>query len=416
MALKSQNFQVYKHQKTFILDNGKFPALVAGYGSGKTFAFCLKALAELGRNPSKTILLAEPTFPMIRDVLQPTLEELLDKVGFSYRYKAGAMSYDVRWRNGGGKIIMRSAENWRRWAGLNLAGFGIDEAGSLKDDGAWKMGISRLRDGYHLTGWTTTTPEGFNWHYHYWKDKPKEGYNIVHAKSTDNKHLPKEFIDSLYENYDEKLILAYLEGQYVNLQHGQTYYMFKREKNVKEEIKYNPRLPIKVAIDFNIDPLCAILFQQYEHGDKVRVFDEFKLRHTGGEDLMTQRMANAIKSKYKDCKVFYCYPDPAGKAQSTKSQFSDHDILRKAGFQLKVKNKAPSIIDSVNAVNNSMKVVGIHPRCKGLIKDLEQVCNKDSTREIDKSNKELTHFSDAFRYAMDFELPVRKPITKTFIS
>ena len=69
MALTSQKFRVYKHQNAFIRTKDKFPALVAGYGSGKTYAFCLKALAELGRNPGKICLLAEPVYPMVRDVL-----------------------------------------------------------------------------------------------------------------------------------------------------------------------------------------------------------------------------------------------------------------------------------------------------------------------------------------------------------
>ena len=204
---------------------------MAGYGSGKTFAFCLKALAELGRNPGKTILLAEPVYPMVRDVLQPTLEEILREVGFDYTYKASEMKYIVRWKGGYGTLILRSAENYRRWAGLNLAGFGIDEASLLKDDRAWKMGLSRLRDGYHLTGWTTTTPEGMNWVWNEWANEVKEGYELIQARSTDNKHLPQEFIDSLYQNYDEKLIEAYLHGKFVNLQHGQTYYAFDRLKN-----------------------------------------------------------------------------------------------------------------------------------------------------------------------------------------
>jgi|5_EtaG_2_1085323.scaffolds.fasta_scaffold02339_3 hypothetical protein len=416
MDLKSQSFNVYPHQNSFVSTKDKFPALVAGYGAGKTYSFCLKALAELGRNPTKTILLAEPTYTMIRDVLQPTLEEIMETIGFRYSYSAGAMTYIVRWKSGYGKIIMRSAENWRRWAGLNLAGFGIDEAGSLKDDGAWRMGISRLRDGHHLTGWTTTTPEGFNWHYTYWKERPRNGYRLIHAKSTDNKHLPQEFIDSLYDNYDEKLILAYLEGQYVNLQHGQTYYMFDRDNNLDDKIQYNPNLPIRVAIDFNIDPLCAVLFQLYDEKPKVRVFDEFKLHYAGGQDLMTQRMASAIKEKYKNKRDFFCYPDPAGQAHSTKSQFTDHDILRRAGFYLRFKRQAPSITDSVNAVNNAMKTTKINPKCVGIIKDLEQVCNKDNTRQIDKTNKNLTHFSDAFRYAIDYEMPVRRPVTTTIIS
>ena len=145
----SDSFDVFNHQNKFIRTKQKFPALVGGYGAGKTVALCLKGLLELGRNPGKIILLAEPVYPMVRDVLQPTLEKCLDELKFEYIYKAGESSYDIRWANGGGKIILRSAENWRRWAGLNLAGFGIDEACLLKDDSAWRMGISRLRDGYH---------------------------------------------------------------------------------------------------------------------------------------------------------------------------------------------------------------------------------------------------------------------------
>ena len=81
-------FKVFNHQNKFIRSKSNYPALVAGYGSGKTTAFVLKAILEAGRNPCKTILLAEPTYPMIRDVLQPTLEETLEDLGFKFKYKA----------------------------------------------------------------------------------------------------------------------------------------------------------------------------------------------------------------------------------------------------------------------------------------------------------------------------------------
>ena len=383
-------------------------------GSGKTYAFCLKAIAELGRNPGKTCLLAEPVYPMVRDVLQPTLEEVLDKIGFSYTYRASEWKYLIKWNGGYGTIILRSAENWRRWAGLNLAVFGIDEACLLKDEGAWNMGISRLRDGKHLTGFTTTTPEGFNWHYSLWKEQPKKDYKLIQAKSTDNKHLPQEFIDSLFDNYDEKLILAYLHGQYVNLQHGSTYYAFDRDINVRET-SYDESQPILVGMDFNVDPMSAVLWQKYDTTPKVRVFNEIKLLHSGGHDLMTQRMCDEIKSQYPNKRQIYIYPDPAGSQRGTNSTHTDHDILRKNGFFVKVKRKHPSITDSVNSVNNIMKECIIDPKCKNLIKDLEQVVNKEGTRTIDKSNKNLTHFSDAFRYSIDYELPARKPETKTYL-
>lgn len=410
----SPKFNVYKHQNEFVRSKEKFPALVAGYGSGKTYAFCLKALAELGRNPGKLCLLAEPVYPMVRDVLQPTLEEILDAIGFQYTYRASEWKYNVKWKGGYGTIILRSAENWRRWAGLNLAVFGIDEASLLKDDGAWRMGISRLRDGDHLTGFTTTTPEGFNWHYEYWKEEKRKDYMLIQAKSTDNKHLPEEFINSLYENYDEKLILAYVNGQYVNLQHGSTYYAFDRDINVRET-KYEENKEIRIGMDFNVDPMSAVLWQEHNDTPKVRVFDEIGLRHSGGNDLMTLRMANEIKRRYPRARKIICYPDPAGNQRNTSSDSTDHDILRKAGFFLKVKRKHPSVTDSVNSVNNIMKECIIDPKCKMLIKDLEQVVNKEGTRAIDKSNQDLTHFSDAFRYTIDYEHPVRKPETRTYL-
>ena len=213
---------------------------------------------------------------MIRDVLQPTLEEVLDLVGFKYSYRASDYKYTIYWQGGYGHLILRSAENFRRWAGLNLAGFGIDEGALLKDDMAWKMGLSRLRDGDHLSGWVTTTPEGFNWVYDYWKDNPKEDYQLIQGKTEDNPFLPEEFVKSLIANYDEKLILAYLQGEFVNLQYGQTYYMFDRERNVKE-YKYDNKRPLYFGMDFNLDPCATVLFQIFDQSPKVRIFDAIAL-------------------------------------------------------------------------------------------------------------------------------------------
>ena len=421
-------FDVFRHQNKFIRSKSKFPALVAGYGSGKTYAFCLKALLELGRNPTKTILLAEPTYGMIKDVLQPTLEEVLDQLNFNYSYKAGEIKYKISWKNGYGYIILRSAENWRRWAGLNLACFGIDEASLLKDDGAWKMGISRLRDGTHLTGFTTTTPEGFNWHYEYWKEQPKDGYQLVNGKSTDNKFLPQEFIDTLKENYDERLLRAYLNGEYVNMQFGQAYYNFSRSVNVKKT-NYDNSKEIILCLDFNVQPMCGVLLQKYDKEPKIRIFDEISINHTSSGELMTERVARRVKEKYPKSRFapadvfkknpltnYICYPDPAGNQRRTTASFTDHDLLRREGFMVKVKKQAPRVIDRLNSMNNSFKSMVIDPRCKVLIKDLEQVCLKENTRELDKSNANLTHSSDALGYFVDYEYPCRRPNTKTYLA
>tara|TARA_R100000458_G_scaffold40557_2_gene38153 strand:- start:6293 stop:7546 length:1254 start_codon:yes stop_codon:yes gene_type:complete len=416
-----KKYKVYKHQNKFIRSKDKFPALVAGYGSGKTVAFCLKGILEAGRNPYKQILLAEPVYPMVKNVLQPTLEACLQDLGFDYNFVAGDRRYTIFWNGGQSDIILSSAENWRRWAGLNLAAGGIDEAALLKDDGAWKMLISRLRDGHHLTAFTTTTPEGFNWVYDHWVEKKIQGYQLIKGKTTDNKHLPPEFVETLKQNYDEKLISAYIEGEFVNLQYGQTYYNFNREKNVVP-VQYEPQLPVRVGLDFNVEPMAAVLWQRWNTNPKIRVFDEVEISHSGGNEVLTERMITTILSKYPNAVKYIFYPDPSGKQRRTSAYSSDHDIIeqvmkeRRINYDMKVKRQAPSVIDRVNSVNKAMETIKVDPRCIGFIKDLEQTVNKDGTREIDKSKKDRTHFTDAFGYSIDIEMPVRKINTRTYIA
>ena len=422
-----KKFEVFKHQNEFIRTKQKFPALVAGYGSGKTVAFCLKALLECGRNPGKLILLAEPVYPMIKDVLQPTLENLMEELGIKFEYKASEMKYSVRYKYTQATIILRSAENWRRWAGLNLACFGIDEGALLKDDNAWKMGISRLRDGKHLTGFTTTTPEGFNWVYEKWFDNPLKGYRLYNGKTMDNKFLPQEFIDTLLNNYDNKLVEAYLNGRFVNLTNQGAYYNFDRKENVAP-VRFDKDRPIIFCIDFNVQPMCGVVLQRYESEPKIRIIDEIKITHSGAGELMTERISNIVKDRYKPHRYskedyfkknpqnpYFCYPDPAGKQRKTTGD-TDHNILRQQGFIVKVKKNAPRVIDRLNSMNNAFKYMVIDPKCKGLIKDLEQVVVKGVTRELDKTNPALTHFSDALGYYIDYEYPCRRPSTQTFMA
>ena len=409
MALTRQSYKLFQHQSDFVHSSFKYSALVAGYGSGKTTAFCIRALKECGRNAGKRILLAEPTYPMVRDVLQPTFEQVLRDSGFGYEYTATDTRYRVKWKNGWADVLMRSAENFQRWAGLNLAAGGIDEADQLRDDRPWKMLLSRLRDGNTLNAFISTTPEGFKWVWKYFESESRSGYQLTRGRTEDNIMLPEEFVQSLKDNYDETLLRAYLNGEFVNLQQGSTYYNFDRSNNVKENT-YNNALPIRCGIDFNVSPMACSLFH-ITRGSKpeLRVFDEIELHHGGGSEILTERMVQEIKGRYPN-KQYIAYPDPANQ-RHTSALHTAHDILRQGGFEIRVKKAAPRVVDSVNAVNKLCeKNLIIDPRCKGLITDLEQTVNKPGTREIDKSDKQRTHFSDGIRYAIDYEFPIIKPL------
>tara|TARA_R100000152_G_scaffold18399_1_gene10199 strand:+ start:10253 stop:11479 length:1227 start_codon:yes stop_codon:yes gene_type:complete len=404
---------LFSHQTKFVYSESKYPALVSGYGAGKTYALCVKALKECGFNSGYTGILMSPTYRMIKDTLQPTLEEVIKIAKFNYEYSASDNRYRIYWSDGYADILLRSAENYRRLAGLNLAWAGIDESALLKDDQCWKMVLSRLRQGNTLRAFVCTTPEGFNYVYRYWKEDVKEGYELIQADTESNSKLPEEFIQSLKDNYDEKLIKAYMQGQFVNLQYGATYYNFDRKINV-QKTHYNQNKPICIGIDFNVDPMCAVVSQMHANG-KVQVINEFKIRHSGGKELITEQMAIMIKDNYPN-QVYYCYPDPSGKQRKTSSIETDHDILRQNGFILRFKKQAPRVVDRVNAVNKLFDNLIIDPKCKNLIADFEQVVNKEGTRDIDKSNPELTHMSDGFGYFVEYEYPIRKPETKSFMA
>ena len=370
-------------------------------GSGKTWSLVLRCLRMMSLNAGGQCVIAEPVYPMVKDVLQPTLEKALEHVGFDYKYSASDLRYRVIWKGGWGDILLRSGENWRRLAGLNLWGFFLDEADLMKDDSCWNMGLSRLREGNVLTASACSTPEGFGWMWSKWSGDDgdvNEGYELIRGKTQDNTFLPEEFIESLEQNYDSRLLQAYMYGNWVNLQKGQTYYNFDRKRNVDERAVYNKDKEIIIGMDFNYDPCCAVLFQQYDQAPNIRAFDEVSLTGSMGE-LVTERVANEIKRRYPNNK-YKVIPDASGKARSTSSRTSDHDILRRCGLEVRVGRRNPPVVDRVNCLNKRLESIAINPKCKVLIKDLEQVVNIDGTREIDKRNKKLTHMSDAFSYAV----------------
>ena len=155
--------------------------------------------------------------------------------------------------------------------------------------------------------------------------------------------------------------------------------------------------------------MTAVLACQFTDGT-IHFFDEIRLKNSNTEEL-------AIEMK-KIAPNIECYPDPAGKARSTTSRRSDHQILREHGFLIRAKKAHPSHIDRLNSLNRKLKdaegKVGmtVDPSCIYLVKDLEQ-CQKDKRGGLAKDNMELTHALDACSYAISHKFPVRKMIGST---
>jgi phage terminase large subunit len=357
------------HQQTFVEDvNTRFLGLVAGYGSGKTYAFCVKGLYLAYLNAGHDGMLLEPTNSMAADILVPSFTDLLNQYRIPHQYKAAPYpTFTLYFEQGVSTIYIRSAENFKRLTGFNLAWFGVDEADTISKRLAvhmWRVLQSRLRArAPYVQGFTTSTPEGFNFLYEYFVKEPEDrakenrpitNRRIIHASTYDNiDNLEPGYIQSLLEEYPSNLIESYLNGQFVNLTSGNVYKSFTRKENNTQlslddfdDKKANDLAPLHIGVDFNIDKTCGIVHVIKD--DIPYAVDEIVKQRD------TEQLIQTIKSKFPGRSITI-YPDASGSSRNTNATHTDIQLLKQGGFFVRVSSKNPQVKDRINAMNARFK-------------------------------------------------------------
>lgn len=392
------NAKLLKHQYKFILDvDTRYLALVAGYGAGKTRALAIKAIYMCMLNIGTTGALLSPTGAMARELLVPELLARLDEFDIPYSYRSTPNpKFVLHFAQGDSTILIRSAEKYTRLVGMNLSWFGVDEADTIKPaslaHNMWNMLMSRLRvPAPHVQGFTTSTPEGFGFMYDYFVRQPKEtpskrhDRKLIQACTYDNPYLERDYIDSLLNNYPKNLIEAYLNGQFVNLNTNGAYPSFGDE-NILSEYDDTGKV-LHIGVDFNVCNMNAVVFCRDKN--KLIAIDEIQLQDANAN---TYSMVNAIKNKYTGRKIII-YPDATGRnrtANTTDVNNTNHEILRRAGFQLVFDQSGnPPIEDRTILVNAKIRSMAgdstfyVHERCSILIDSLRQRQYKNGLPEKD---------------------------------
>lgn len=423
MAIK-----LLKHQYDFVGDSTtRYLGMVCGFGAGKTKGFCYKTIHLASLNVGHTGAILEPINTMLHDVLIPEFEDCLIECGIPYKYRASPLpQFDLHFAHGTTTILVRSGENYRRLAGLNLAFFGVDECDTIKKDVAvpmWRMLQSRLRRGNVYQGYATSTPEGFGFMYEFFfKNKHAADRRLIQGETYDNPFLPPEFIKSLEENYPPELIRAYLKGEFVNLTAGQIYHKFDRRLNhadttldtilEKYDNKYDiygHRMPLPtlhIGMDFNINKMAAIVHIIDDIGP-VAIDEIINARDT-------EEMVNIIKERYPQFTIAV-YPDSSGKNRSHASVAAptDHHILRAAGFSVHVGSTNPPVKDRINSMNMAFcDAAGVRKyrvnthKCKRYTETIEQQTYNENGQP-DKSN-DNDHPNDAAGYFINTKFPFKR--------
>lgn len=159
-------------QAAFLNLPHKYKAYVADFGSGKTFVGCVGICMHFWQWPGINQGYFAPTYPQIRDISYPTMEEVACAMGLRNKVKQGAHEVEVyEGQLYRGTVICRSMEKPETIVGFKIGHALIDELDMMpmfKAQTAWHKIIARIR--YNVPGLlngidVTTTPEGFKFVY-----------------------------------------------------------------------------------------------------------------------------------------------------------------------------------------------------------------------------------------------------------
>lgn len=404
----------------------KHPGLIGGFGSGKTRAIALRWLSLIeyrakNQKIKAKLMIVEPTKEMIRDILVESLNEFFDEHNIPHTYHKTYHNYTIRYRKEFFTALLRSSDSPASLTGKNLTDIILDEYDKkhsiTHQKDVWTECISRIRMAADGTVGVVTTPEGYKNTFELWGEcdyREKKNFKLIRAKTYDNKFLPPDFVENLYDQFSAELVKQYIEAQFVNLTQGKVYYAWDRDKNNTTR-KYDKNLELELNVDFNLNPMKWCF--SHRIGDNVYVIDELIKNNT-----YTEEMAKAVGDKYGYDARYVVYGDYTGSYGDTTSRTTDFNIIKDIlpNVDLRIKPN-PLEVDRINAVNsrlcNSRELRRLFVNvqaCPNVVKDFEQVIWKEGSREIDKkTNSDLTHISDAIGYRINYDFSLKGKITST---
>lgn len=397
-----------QHQIDIINDPARFKVIVAGRRWGKTHLSLFDLLINnrdgaLRKANAKNWFVA-PTYRQAKNIAWQILKDIVYEYPKLIR-KKNESELSIEFVNNS-VIELKGADNEDSLRGVGLNKVNPDEFAFMKKE-AWTEVLRPALTDKKGSAMFIGTPDGFNYfHDLYVKGLGSEdGFKSWFFKSIDSPFIDPLEIENARNELDERTFRQEYEASF-EAAAGRVYYAFDRMFNLTEQ-GYQKEIPIKLCLDFNVNPMVWEVMQTIQGVDFV--VDEIYMQNTN-----TELMAKKVGDIYGYGTFFEVYGDYSGTFRSTKSFTTDYQILKEILPNISVKVKPnPPVIDRVNAVNSRLcnakgdRRLFINKKCKELIKDLEQVIWLENKREIDKTNIERTHSSDALGYYIEYEYSLK---------
>lgn len=379
----------------------RFRVVVAGRRFGKTFLSTAELLNRALAKPNQNVWYLSPTYKASKDVCW---DMLISQIPHEYIFKTNETALKIDFMNGS-SISLKGAEKPDNLRGRAIDFVVLDEFADMKPE-AWYEVIRPSLSGRHQQGSALFigTPKGRNHFYDlYGKGVDNdEGWKSYQYTTIEGGNVPPDEIASARADLDERTFQQEYEAQFLNFS-GVIYYSFKREESVRRHT--DDRHVIHVGMDFNLDPMSAVLMTR--KGDTLHVFDEIVMFGSNTDEMVAE-----LRERYGNGTIVI-YPDPASRQRKTSAGGrTDLSILQNAGFEVRVRNSHAAVRDRINAVNSRLlsndgqRRLYVDPKCKKVIESLERHTYKEGTSQPEKDG--FDHMNDALGYAVEYLFPIRK--------
>ena len=255
-------------QKTISSSDSRFRVVAAGRRFGKSF-LSINELAKFSRYPNSKCLYVAPTYRQAKQVIWDELKNRLHSVRWIKRVNESDLHIVLK---NGSTIYIRSADNREALRGAKYDFIVMDECADIHSDTWYQVLRPTLSDtGGHAL--FIGSPKGRNWFFDLYSQGGENDWNSWQFTTLDGGNVDQTEIAQAKADLDERTFEQEYEAKFVSYS-GVCYYAYT-EENVKSMSQIPPTAPLHIGMDFNIDPMSAVICIQ--DGENAWVIDEITI-------------------------------------------------------------------------------------------------------------------------------------------
>ena len=397
---------LHKAQMEVFNDPSRFRVVAAGRRLGKSVLLKTELL-RAASSSKQLVWYVAPTYKQAKQIMWVDLNETIPR---EYVKKTNETSLEITLVNGS-RICLRGADKGDSLRGVGINFLAMDEMQDIRPD-VWKVVLRPTLSSTRGRAIFVGSPKSRNILFELYELgqneelRNKKVWKSWQFPTIMSPFIPASEIEAARADMDERSFQNEYMGNFQDVS-GRVYHPFDRLTHMGN-YPFNPKLPIWIGQDFNIDPMSSVIMQPQQNGD-VWVVDEIFLHNSN-----TVAVCDEIEKRYfRYTNQVRIYPDPAGASRSSGRGESDLDIFKERGFKrIKYRKKHPAVADRVNAVNKMLRAADgairlrVDNKCKNLMRSLEGTLFKKDSYEVDKKLN-MEHIADALGYCIEIEFPRR---------